>query len=80
MHKSVLISYTEQDAFGLGWSRRIVHRGMIYRHRGYPIGVEVSHVKLIEWVSKRLEDKFMYWMSHVSVTSWVSIMAFSCMT
>ena len=23
--------------------------------------VEVSHVKLIEWVSKKLEDKFMYW-------------------
>ena len=36
---------------------------MICRHLGYPIGVDVSHVKLIEWVSKRLEDKFMYWRS-----------------
>ena len=36
---------------------------MICRHLGYPIGVEVSHVKLIEWVSKRLEYNFMYWRS-----------------
>ena len=36
---------------------------MICRHLGYPIGVEVSHVKLIEWVFKRLKDKFMYWKS-----------------
>ena len=36
---------------------------MICCHLGYPFGVEVSHVKLIEWVSKRLEDKFMYWRS-----------------
>ena len=63
MHKFVLISCTEQDVLGLGWSGRIVHRGMICRHLGYPIGVDVSHVKLIEWVSKRLEDKFMYWRS-----------------
>ena len=53
MDKFVLISCTEQDVLGLGWSG--VHRGMICRHLGYPIGVDVSHVKLIEWVSKRLE-------------------------
>ena len=60
MHIYVLISCIEQDVLGLRWSRRIIHRGMICRRLGYPIGVEVSHVKLIEWVSKRLEDKFMY--------------------
>ena len=65
MHKFVFISCTEQDVLGLGWSGRIVHRGMICRHLGYPIGVDVSHVKLIEWVSKRLEDKFMYWRSQI---------------
>ena len=30
MHKSVLISCTEQAVLGLGWSRRIVHRVMIW--------------------------------------------------
>ena len=60
MHKSVLISCTEQDMLGLGWSGRIVHGGMICRHLRYPIGVEVSHMKLIEWVSERLEDKLIY--------------------
>ena len=29
MHKFVFISCTEQDVLGLGWSGRIVHRGMI---------------------------------------------------
>ena len=28
-----------------------------------PFREEVSHVKHIEWVSKRLEDTFMYWRS-----------------
>ena len=50
MHKYVLILCTEQDVLGLGWSGRIIHRGMICRHLGYPIGVEVSHVKLINEV------------------------------
>ena len=50
---------------GLGWLGRIAHRGMICRHLGYPIGVEVSHVKVFEWVSKRLEDNFMYWRSQI---------------
>ena len=63
MPKSILISCKEQDVLGLGWPGRIIHRGMICRHFEYPIGVDVSHVKLIEWVSKRLEDKFMYWRS-----------------
>ena len=68
MHKSVLISCTEQDVLGLGCFRvgvvrKDIHYGMICHHHGYSIGVEVSHVKLIEWVSKRLEDKFMYWRS-----------------
>ena len=42
-----LISCTKQDMLELGWSRRIVHRRMVCRYLGYPIGPEVSHVKLI---------------------------------
>ena len=61
MHKYVLISCIEQDGIGLGWSKRIVCHGIICYHLQYPIGVEVSYVKLIEWVSKSLEDKFLYW-------------------
>ena len=34
----------------------IVHPGMVCRHLGYPIVVEISHVKLIEWVSKKVEE------------------------
>ena len=41
--KLVLISCTEQDVLGLGWLGRIVHRRMICRHLGYPIGMEVSN-------------------------------------
>ena len=65
MHIYVLIPCTKQDVLGLGWSRRIVHHSMICRHLGYLIGVVISHVKLIEWVSKRLTDKFMYWRSQI---------------
>ncbi len=63
MHKSVLISCTERDILNLGWPGKMVTRGEICRHLGYPIGVDVSHVKLLEWVSNRLQNKFMYWKS-----------------
>ena len=42
----------------VGWSGRIVHRVMVYHHFVYPTEVVIAHVKLIEWVSKNLEDKF----------------------
>ena len=63
MHKSVLISCIEQNILELGWSGKIVNRGEIFRHLGYPIGVEVSHVKLADWVSRKIENKFIYWKS-----------------
>ena len=63
MDKSVLISCIESDLVELGWTWKLVRRGDICQHLGYPIGVDVSHVKLVEWVSNRLENKFMYWKS-----------------
>ena len=79
MHKSVLISCTEQNIMELGWSGKIVNRGEIFRHLGYPIGVEVSHVKLVDWVSRKIENKFIYWRSqswpfHIRVKVVQSIM------
>ena len=44
----------------LGWTGKVVNRGKICHHLGYPIGLDVSHVKLINWVSKQIEDKFKY--------------------
>ena len=34
---------------------------MLEQTNVYPIGTEISQVKLIEWVYNNLEDKFMYW-------------------
>ena len=47
----------KQDVLEFRWSRRIVHCGRICPHLGYPIGAEISHVKLIEFASNNLEDK-----------------------
>ena len=29
--------------------------------RGYPLGMNVTNAQLIEWMSSKLRDKFMYW-------------------
>ena len=60
MHQSVLISCTEQNLLGLEYSRRTIRRGMICGDLGYPIGLKVSHMELIERISKKLDDKFIY--------------------
>mgnify|MGYP007065656909 CR=1 FL=1 len=57
MHKFVLSLCIQNSVLGLGWLGRIAHHGMISCHLGNLIGVEISHVKLTEWVSKKLEDK-----------------------
>ena len=37
----------------------IVRKGSIFRHLGYPLGVNVMNTQLIEWMTSKLRDKFM---------------------
>ncbi|MCO5601460.1 hypothetical protein L7F22_055583 [Adiantum nelumboides] len=63
-HKSALLSCTESNLLAFGWQgRRVVPRGTIVRHLGYPIGVDVSNKQLLECISGHIGDKFMYWKS-----------------
>ena len=39
------------------------HRGLIFRHLGYPLGVHVTNAQLLKWIGSKLRDKFMYWKS-----------------
>ena len=61
--KSSLISCTERDLECLGWQGSVVKKGSIFRHLGYPLGMNVTNGQLIEWMSSKLRDKFMYWKS-----------------
>ena len=63
MHKSLLIRCTEQDLVNLGWSGRILDKGKICRHLGYPIGVDISPNQSLTWISGTISDKFIYWKS-----------------
>ena len=38
---------------------------MICHHLGYQVKMEISHVKLIGWVSKNLNNKYMHWRSQL---------------
>ena len=60
VHKYVIISCSKQYVLGLGWLGEIIYRHMICCHFGYSIRMEVSRVKLIDWVSKKLEDIYVY--------------------
>ena len=41
----------------------MVKKGSIFGHLGYPLGMNVTNGQLIEWMSSKLRDKFMYWKS-----------------
>ena len=59
----VLISCTERDLGCLEWQGSVVKKCSIFRHLGYPLGKNVTNAQLIEWMSSKLRDKFMYWKS-----------------
>ena len=61
--KSILISCAERDLECLGWQGSVVKKGSIFRHLGYPVGMNITNGQLIEWMSSKLGDKFMYWKS-----------------
>ena len=63
--KSRLISCTESDLECLGWRGSMITRGSIYRHLGYPLGIDVTNVQLLDWIGSKLKDKFMYWKSQL---------------
>ena len=49
----------------LGWRGLVITRGSIYQHLGYPLGIEVTNVQLIDWIGSKLRNKFMYWKSQL---------------
>ncbi|MCO5602437.1 hypothetical protein L7F22_056569 [Adiantum nelumboides] len=61
--KSALHSCTKIDLQGLGWQGLVVPRGTIVCHLGYPIGVDVTNKQLLDWISGRIGDNFVYWKS-----------------
>ena len=38
-------------------------KGSIFRHLGYPVGMNVTNAQFIEWMSSKLRDILMYWKS-----------------
>ena len=49
----------------LQWPRSVdqVRTCFIFRQLGYPLGMNVTNVQLIEWMYSKLRDKFVYWKS-----------------
>ena len=43
----------------------VISQGSIYRHLGYPLGVDVVNVQLIFWIGNDLKGRFMYWKSQL---------------
>ena len=58
--KSRLISCTKINLQSLGWLGSMLYRGIHFQHLGYPSGVDVVNSQIIEWIYKKLKDKFMY--------------------
>ena len=43
----------------------MITRGPIYRHLGYPLGVDVANVQLIDRFGSKLKNEFKYWKSQL---------------
>lgn len=61
--KSTLINLSVADFDSLIWNGKRLQTGHIFRHLGYPIGVDVSNKMLIDWVLEKVKKKILYWKS-----------------
>lgn len=61
--KSTLIDLSATRFDSLIWQGKRLSTGHVFRHLGYPIGVNVSNKMLIDWVIERVRGKILYWKS-----------------
>ena len=61
--KFSLISCTKRDLQCLGWHGFVVRKGSIFQYLRYLLVMNATNGQLIEWMSSKLRDKFMYWKS-----------------
>lgn len=61
--KSTLIDLSAARFDSLIWQGKRLTTGHGFRRLGYPIGVNVSHKMLINWVIERVKGKILYWKS-----------------
>ena len=57
---SNLISCIERDLECLGWQGSMVRKYSIFRRLRYTLGMNVTNGHLIEWISSKFRDKFIY--------------------
>lgn len=63
VQKSALIDISAEDFEHLIWNGKRIPTGHVFRHLGYPIGVDVTNKQLIDWIMIKLKNKINYWKS-----------------
>ncbi|KAH7428784.1 hypothetical protein KP509_09G017200 [Ceratopteris richardii] len=61
MGKSTLINISTHHFHFPSWQGRKIERGVLFRHLGYPLGMNVSTKDRIEWVLCRIKSKLNLW-------------------
>ena len=51
----------ESDLVDLGLCWQILDQENMCQHLRYPIGVDISPSQSLNWISRTILDKFMYW-------------------
>ncbi|KAH7352139.1 hypothetical protein KP509_19G031700 [Ceratopteris richardii] len=61
MRKSALIDISAQHFHSFKWEGPKIDKGNVFRHLGYPLGLNVSTKDKIEWVLRRVQCKMDLW-------------------
>ncbi|KAH7292761.1 hypothetical protein KP509_29G084000 [Ceratopteris richardii] len=61
MGKSTLINISVRHFYFPSWQGRKIECGSIFRHLGYPLGLNVSTKDQIQWVICRMKSKLNLW-------------------
>lgn len=61
LHKSHLIDINAENFNALIWAGKRMHQGQVFRHLGYPIGVNVTNQQLTSWVAEKVQTKIASW-------------------
>ncbi|KAH7280436.1 hypothetical protein KP509_37G067400 [Ceratopteris richardii] len=61
MKKSVMVNISMQKFQSLEWEGLKIERGVIFRHLGYPLGIDVPIKDKVEWVLRRVKCKMERW-------------------
>ncbi|KAH7440824.1 hypothetical protein KP509_03G012500 [Ceratopteris richardii] len=61
--KSALVDISAQDFQNIQWEGTKIEKGTVFRHLGYPLGINVSNKDKIEWVMRKVQRKVSMWYS-----------------